>query len=208
VDEESMNANWSRWYAGLVVIGLAAWAGRAQAAQASVALTSLTVPESSLPDSCRLRPYVPAMSPVAKVGTTTVMKSNFRSPVPFPANPWIGTEHKLIVDLRTRVDGALRFPDAPPPSTAELSSWEGRWVEHVVEGYHAVYDSADGFVDVAAIRFDDPSLATATAPVSSLLRSSSVRSDRLVIGPVVVRVAEGRKTNCFEAVLAYIRMLR
>ena len=187
-----------------VTVVLAAWIVGVSA-QAGLALNALTVPATSLPNSCHLRPYVPAMSPVAQVGTTTTWRPNPRSSAPFPGNPWVGTDRELLIYLR----GTPPVPDAPPPSAAELSAMKGRWAQHVVEGYRALYDSTDGGVEVQAIRFDDATLATTSAPsVVQLLNTPRGASDRIVLGAVVVQVTAASATPCYKAVGDHIRSLK
>ena len=159
----------SRQWVGRLAAVLVAACTTSLPAQTSLALSSLTVPDKNLPSGCRLRPYVPATTPVAQAGATTTIASNQRSSWPFPDNPWRGGDRKLLIGLRQRIDGPLRLPDAPPPTASELSAWEHKWVQHVLEGYRALYDSADdSVVDVAAIKFDDARLVNESAAVPDL----------------------------------------
>lgn len=128
----------------------------------------------------------------------------------FPANPWIGADRRLLLDLRGGIDGppGARVPDAPPPTAAQISALERERVAHVVEGYRAVYLSAnDVTVVVSAIRFDSASLAATPSRGFNLHASQGV-SDRLVVGAVVVRVRASSMTDCFRAVDAHIRALK
>ena len=187
-----------RWLLRLAVV-LAVACTTSVPAQTSLALSSLTVPDKNLPSGCRLRPYVPPTTLVALAGATTTVASNQRSSWPFPDNPWQGGDRKLLIGLRQRIDGPLRLPDAPPPTVSELSAWEQKWVEHVLEGYRALYDSADdSVVDVAAIKFDD----------AKLVNESAALNDRLTIGAVLVQVVATARTECFQAVHAYLRTLK
>jgi hypothetical protein len=186
--------------------------------QASLALTALTVPEKSLPNGCRLRPDVPpAVRPTSRVlqGGQTVVLGSSGAPDRFSSNPWIGADRQLVIELRKRIDGAPRVPDAPPPSAGEIAAVERRWVGDVVEGYRAAYTESvlaeglwvepSGGIEVSAIRFNDVRLAATTPTPANASRGVS---DRLVIGSVVVRVVADSKTDCFSAVSAYLRSLK
>ncbi len=189
----------------VVIVIVAASIARGSAQTPS--LSALTVPDKTLPSGCRLKPLVPASAPVVRDGSVTVAAKPAFS-FPFPSNPWSGTDDRLIVTARSMVDGSLQLPDAPPPSRAEASAIESRWVEDVVEAYRAEYLSAEQVViSVTAIRFNDAKLAT-TKPSSAALHMSGGRADRLVVGAAVVVVQAGAKTNCFDAVDSYIRGMR
>ena len=107
------------------------------------------------------------------------------------------------------MDGPLRLPDAPPPTVTELSAWGHKWTQHVVEGYRALYDSADdSVVDVVAIKFDDARLANESAPVTGSRRTIPALNDRFTMGAVLVQVVGTARTECFQAVHAYLRTLK
>lgn len=172
---------------GLVIAGV----------QGPPSLSRLTVPEGKLPSGCRMRPYVPAVSPVSRVGDTTVVMSNPGSAYPFPANPWVGADCRLLV----RLLGPPPVPDAPPPSAAELRQFEARWVQHVREGYRALYDVGDGrVIEVMALTFDGDGVPTTGWPSRSELRIGNV--------VVMVRPPTGPDTECARAIEAHIRALK
>jgi hypothetical protein len=175
-------------------------------AQTKFALATLNVPDSNLPDDCRLRPVVPPTQTVGRGGTVTVV-GMWGSYYPFPSNPWLGSERRLLIELRKGIDGGPPVPDGPPLSNSEMKGWESRWVEHVVEGYRALYDSETNLAaDVLAIRFDDAGLAT-PASSGSFTRASRA-NDRFVLGDLAVRVVGNAKSACFQAVESYIRALK
>lgn len=190
------------WFGRLVVLGCATLVvlttGMVSAStQGALPLTRLTVPAIDLPDGCRVRPYVPAASPVAPAGDRMVVKSNPGSAYPFPANPWVGSDRRLLVHLL----GPPPVPDAPPPSVAELGQWEAQWVRHVREGYRALYDVGDGrSVEVVALRFDDDGLPSTGWPSRAELRIGNV--------VVMVRAPSGSRTRCAQAIEGHIRTLR
>lgn len=200
-----------RWHRTLVVVAFAACTATVFS-QAKTPLASLTVPESQLPSGCRLRPNPPPRQDATQVGATTVVAARPMAAFPYPSNPWSGTDSRLLVQTRKRFDAPPSGGDAPPPSAAELAAMRAQWIEHVVDGYRAVYeDSAhESVVEVAAIRFDDPSLATTSRSASqSVQRLLSGSADgRFVKGDAVVRVDGNSKTDCFRAVDAYVRSVK
>ncbi len=177
-----------------------------------IALSSLTVPELNLPGGCRLLPTASPSAPSAPAvrnrHTVDVVTSHH-----FPGNPWIGADRGLLIELRNRVDGVPRVPDAPTLAAADLAAWDQKWVASVVEGYRAAYGRSvvaedavvnpSASVRVSAIRFSDADLATPSP--TGILRTTHGVSVRLVKGAVVVRVEAGSKTDCFSAVAAYVR---
>jgi hypothetical protein len=166
-------------------------------AQGTFPLSRLTVPTTDLPEDCRVSPYVPAASSVAPAGNRMVVKSNPGSSSPFPANPWVGGDHRLLVHLL----GPPPVPDAPPPSIAELRQWEAQWVRHVREGYRALYDVGDDRrIEVVALRFDDDGLPPTGWPSRAEFRMGNVVA--------MVRSPSGPKTQCAQAIEAHIRTLK
>ena len=125
---------------GLAIVAIALPGQASPSAQVSMPLSRLTVPPGDLPEGCRLARYVPATRQVASDGRTAVVTSNPGSTFPFPSNPWVGTELRLLIHLL----GAPPVLDAPPPTVSELSRWEAQWARHVLEGYRALYDLPNG----------------------------------------------------------------
>jgi len=133
---------------------------------------------------------------------------------PFPSNPWVGTNEKLVGDLHARfmTPGArMRVPDGPPLTQRELSAllvYQNRPPLHVVEGYRAIYETTfDGEIEVAAIRFDDGKFATFPEPsVTSMLRTPTRTGvhERVVRGAVLADVRAQSTNDCFRAIAAHV----
>jgi len=165
-------------------------------AQQDFSLSRLTVPDGSLPSGCRLSPYVPAASPV-QVGDATVLRSNPGTTFPFAANPWVGADRRLLVHLL----GPPPVPDAPPPGLAELRRLEARWVQHVREGYRALYDAGDDqVIEVMALRFDAEGVPATGWPSRAEFRMGNVVA--------TVRSPAGPESECARAIEAHIRTLK
>jgi hypothetical protein len=173
-------------------MSLVATAGMSQTASP---LDALTVPTANLPDGCRLRSFD------QPTGTETDGSAPARSARigRFPTNPWLGTDRRFVIDVRTMIDGVPRWPDAPPPDAAQLRALEGQWVRHVLDAYHAEYLSASGgSAFVSAIRFDDPALAAGTRR----------QSGRFVIGATVAVVSGKADDPCRQALERHVRALK
>ena len=177
-------------------------------AQSTVTLAALTVPATNLPADCRLRPYVPPTTRTVRDGRTT-LTSNGGSAHPFPDNPWSGSERRLLIHIRQMMDGLmLRLPDAPPLSDREMAEIHSHLIAGVLEGYRATYISRDDvFVQVTALRFNDPKLATGST-YRDYLGARRDGYDRIVHGPVVISVVGNSQTDCFRAVTAHLRTLK
>lgn len=175
------------------------------AAQTGEALSRLTAPVQVLPSGCRVRPYEPARQTAAN-GAGSVVTANAGFFGPFPDNPWVGTDPRLL-NILLGTD-TLPVPDGPPPTVRELRAMQGHAVQHVREGYRAVYDSPDGSViEVRAMRFD----AEQHVPQSQATpdqRPSRAIVDQFAIGVVVVHVTANPETGCSRAIDAYLRALR
>lgn len=180
----------------LLLVGLLAnWTGVA-AVQPAQDLAALTVPEERLPPGCRLEE--PPKPQTNQPGTVVISQPN----------PWIGREGQVVADIRRLVDGAPRDLDGPPLMPREAAAFALRWADNVVEAYKARYRQADAsLIDVAAIRFDDERLATSAPPVGTRRASRGITS-RVVLGPIVVRIAAGARSDCFQAIENYVRSLR
>ncbi len=193
----------------VVAGGIAACAGGLRA-QNSASLASITVPESRLPADCRLRPIAQAPVVVPKIGDHRVSVVRPSTSEPYPSNPWSGTDSRLLVETRKRIDPSPSAGVVDAPRTAaEAQAIDADWIEHLVAAYHALYDSADGTpVEISAVKFDDPSRALTSRSVTSLLHQSPARDDRIVRGEVVIRLAGNAATSCFKAIDAYVRALK
>ncbi len=175
-------------------------------AQTDVTLSALTVPDAKLPAGCRLQPPAPPPTRVAR-GDTVFVSGNPAPFFPFPTNPWVGVDRRLVVEARKRID-PFGVPDGPPPTSAERTRMERAWVASVREGYHALYTSTDEVnVDVSAIMFDDAGLATKKRADVGTHVPRDV-SDRLILGAAVVVLRANAKTACFDAVDAHVKSIR
>ena len=182
---------------GCVAVAVVAAGMVSASGQETFALSRLTVPANNLPEGCQVAPYVPATSSVAPVGNAMVVTSNPGSSYPFSANPWVGTDHRLLLYLF----GPPPVPDGPPPSISALRQWEAQWVRHVREGYRALYDVGDGRrIEVVALGFEAGGLPSTGWPAGAEFR----------IGNVVaaVRAPTGPKTQCAQAIEMHIQALR
>ena len=170
------------WFLALVGVLLAARFASGSA-QAGPPLASLTIPETNLPAGCRLRSPSENVPPMVD---------------PFPTNPWIGADRRLVIAVREDVDGMLRLPDAPPPTRAEQARLKERWVADVVEAYRAVYLDGGGLIWVSALRFNDARSANGDA----------WSERRIVRGAIVVSIAGSPTSACQRAIDAYLRALK
>lgn len=189
----------------MLVLAVGAIAIGAQSSGPSLAL--LTIPQDRLPKDCQLKPVTPRDKPATQVGTTRVMTGPPLVGVPYPSNPWSGTETRWLVETRKKIDKPPSyFVDAPP---AQVKGDETQWVQHVVEAYHAIYDVAGtSFLEVSAVKFDDPKLASPSKSVTSEMLIPSDVGYRIVKGNVAVGLVGDETSYCFKALDAYVRGLR
>jgi len=186
---KSPRGSW--WAASLVLfLGVAGLA-----AQPTLTLNALTVPESHLPSGCRLNPVVTNTWMSLPTGIATV-----------PSNPWSGADHRLKAAVRSAVDGPPQMPDAPPLDRRGMASFESNWAEDVAEAYHAEYvGTSGGPVLVSAVRFKDANHARAELPG---LGAQASLSARFVRGAVAIRVSGSSNRECFQAISKYLQSLR
>jgi len=155
-------------------------------------MSALTVPNPALPEGCGLVPQ------------------DARSQ--FPANPWTGTDPKIVARVHQAIDATRvrPLPDLPPRATqANAPSDPGKWAANIVEAYRAAYVSTDGRqVEVFAVTFNDAKLATAPESLSAMLNPPRGLTARRVRGATVVRVSAPEDAACFSAVRAHIESLR
>lgn len=179
-------------------------------AQTPVDLQTLTVPAERLPAGCALRPDAPADPQPAVVQADGALRVRTSRTVAFsaPENPWSGSDRRTVVTLRRLIEPSPELPDAPPLTMAERSELERRWVEHVTDGYWALYESPEGAVEVVAIAFDDPKLAAASPSVRDQQHTPSATSARILLNNVVVALRGASSGACFEAVAAHVRSLQ
>jgi hypothetical protein len=174
--------------------------------QSGLTLSSLTVPAERLSSGCALE-QPPSPAPVARGGATVVHAA---TPSQFPANPWSGTDRKLVAAVHMAVDARREkpLPDVPPTTARDAAASDTQWAENIREAYHAAYASAEGsHVQVFAVTFNDAKLIT-PEPVSAMLNPPRGLTRRIVRGTTVVRVSAPAPTECFGAIRAYIESLK
>ena len=93
--------------AGCLVVGATTFVH----VQSARTLTELTVPANQLPAGCSLKPADPKPVMPPPGGAATVTFSG--DPLSRLTNPWAGTDRRLVVDIRKRIDGEPQVPDAP-----------------------------------------------------------------------------------------------
>ena len=187
----------------LLVPALAAILSVDDTARAAIqvsALTSLTAPTSDLPSGCRLRPITPSQKT-----TPPVVTAQPSSAFPYPSNPWSGTDRRLLLETREQMTRSSSRPMPPDPTLADIEAIRAQALEHVIEGYYAIYDSDRGSVEVRAIRFDDPSAATPKPSVQDELNGVPRGGGPIVAGDITIQVNGDPKSDCFRAVDAYVR---
>jgi hypothetical protein len=182
---------------GLLAISLGAGA----TTQSARDLTALTVPEDRLPPSCRLKPVVPRLPIGAQRGVVAISGNS-------EPNPLISRDRQVAADIRRLVDGAPPEPDGPPLLPRAAARWASKWAEDVVEAYRATYRQADeSLITVAAIQFNDESLATPEPPAGTRSATRGMTS-RIVLGPTVVLIAASATSGCFRTIEDYLRSVR
>jgi len=180
----------------------------AGAVQTAQTLSALTVPAAVLPSGCALTPPAPGPAPITRGGVTSIRGT---SPAPFPANPWSGTDRRLVTRVHTAIDGARQkpLPDRPPTVSSDAAAAELKWAENILEAYHAAYTTVDGHqVEVFAVKFNDVKLATTPEPLSAVLDPPRGPTQRIVRGATVARVSAPTSTECFGVVRTHIQSLK
>jgi hypothetical protein len=200
------------WMLCGVLTAIVALTGPTAAQQSGLALARLTVPDATLPEDCRLLPYVPPTTQTAKLGTTTVIRPQAGNSGPFPANPWSGTDPKLVSTVRGSINGVGRsrpLPDVPLPGSGQPAVPSSERTDDVLEAYRAAYQFTDGFgVQVFAVTFKDAKLAAAPDSLSAMLNPPIASGHRLVRGATAIRVSASSENACYKAVVGYIESLK
>jgi hypothetical protein len=158
----------------------------------------LTVPKDRLPEGCAIKPIRPDAQPF----TSTVPGL---LPSEVTANPWIGTDRRMLASLRDFVDGlyAIRPPDGPPLTQSELSALFLRLADGVDEGYAATYAQAGPDLGVVAVRF-----SSAHEPDLDLPRANAKGANNTSFQIGQIRVAiYGDGGRCSDAITGYVRSL-
>ena len=152
--------------------------------EGQVQLAALTVPQDGLPRGCRLAPEMPGS---------------------ISENPWVGNNAVKVASIRAAVEG-------PPPTITDpiRRGTRTRSTEHVIEAYRARYlAERGGWVDVSAVRFDEPKWTAAAA-----LMKLEGKRPRIILGPIAVHVSRSTPwirakgsdlvQTCYEAVRGFI----
>lgn len=163
-------------------------------AQSGFQLNSLTVPATSLPSGCLLKPTpAPRAAPVAG-GAVTVIDASLQ----FPNNPWSGTDRKLLARIHAAIDGAPRkpLPDVPLPPPRHPIADESHWAGNVVHGYRAAYTAIGApQIEVFAVTFSDVKFAVAPESLSAMLNprrgAPQARTDSPLYAPLFVATYHG-----------------
>jgi hypothetical protein len=156
------------------------------AAQRSITLNDLTVPQELLPSDC-------ALSPATSIDLRV------------KGNPWIGADRPVVASIRERVDLPPRMPDGPPLTPGEAARFRLQFAEGIEEAYAAVYKQpAPDLVVVYGLRF-----ASAT-DAEQLLRDRRIRENpralRVAFGSILA-VVHGDGGSCAQAIGAYLQSL-
>lgn len=160
-----------------------------------VAIEELTVPVDHLPPGCALTP-----APSISIDGNRV---RFGLWAGFPANPWIGTDRRLMAEIRDRVDPPAALPDGPPLDARELSRYRAQLADGLEQGYGAVYSDAAQLVIVQAVKFAPTEPASVLA--SGRARVSNSSEVRVQIGRIAAIITGGGA--CSRAVGAYLATL-
>jgi hypothetical protein len=167
----------------------------AVSAQSPTLLSSLTVPASSLPVGCELKPP----DKVLPVRASLEQRLEVRQ---LRANPWTGTDRALKLAVRETIEGPEPLPDAPPVTRREIALRDARLADEIAEAYRAEYNNATGAaIYVSAIRFRDPQLAKPALFPGSTTRAG-ITSTRIVRDDTVIQLSGAG--DCFSAIKAFL----
>jgi hypothetical protein len=183
----------------LAAVSLTAGLCAQSSATAPTTLDRLTVPADRLPAGCGLRAAPNPGAPRIDDGTVVAFQMEP------PTNPWVTSRRGDVAQVRRMVDGMPRQLDGPPLGGQQAALFDSAWSEHLLDAYQAKYDALGSQVMVAAVRFGDAALA-AREPAGLRRRQAGV-SERLVIGPIAIRVSASRSDSCYGAILAHLKSL-
>jgi len=173
-----------------------------------VTLQDLTVPRDRLPDGCSLKLVEPARREVISTMERGGQRVRYIGPTPsmqpagITANPWMGTDRRILAWLRQRVDGygELRLLDAPLTKREESALFL-QFAEGLEEGYAATYAQSGAHdLGVHAVRFALTPEKRAVFPVD--------RPHTLVIETGSIRaIVYGDSGPCSTVIDTYLRPL-
>ena len=170
--------------------------GMAQTAERQpVAIEELTVPVDRLPPGCALAP-----APSISMGGNRVRSGLLAG---LPANPWTGTDRRLMAEIRERIDAPAALPDGPPLDAKELSRYRAQLADGLEQAYGAVYIDAAQLIIVQAVQFAPTEPASEFA--SARAHVSNSRMMRVQIGRITAIVTGDGA--CSRAVGAYLATL-
>jgi hypothetical protein len=158
-------------------------------------LSTLTVPATALPDGCALAP-----EPTERLEGTRV-RGGLWGGLPIRSNPWTGTESKPLREIRTRMFGVPRMPDAPPD--ARLAAQMQRQLVEGLSGYAAFYRQGDALVHVYALQSPEPLEWNRSSPPDRVW-STGQAAARISGGTRPVLML-GDAGPCFDAVARHLR---
>ena len=161
--------------------------------QPPVDLTALTAPRESLPPGCES-----TVAPSERTADGRV-RQGFWAGLPIQVNPWSGNDVRVLFQIRVRMFGPDRLPDAAPDrrAAAQLANTlvEGMW------GYAAFYRQEEALIAVYALG-PDPDWRLPVANEAE--RGATWRNVWLRFGRMPVLIA-GEAGRCFDAVERHVR---
>jgi len=177
-------------------------------------MQDLTVPKDRLPDGCGLKVIEPSHREIVATLPDGSQRVRFIGPTPSMqpigviANPWIGTDRRILAGLRQDIDGygPLRLPDAPPMTSGEASALWQRFADGVEEGYAATYAQSGVMRDIGvrAVRFAHAPDAQFDLPTDKHSAAASVQV--VDIGSIRASLV-GNGGACQTAIATYLKSL-
>ena len=120
--------------------------------------SALAVPESQLPEGCRI---------VASPGTPEPggrVQAGRWGALPIDTNPWRGTDRIAVAAIRERIDAQQKVPDGPPLHPRDLAAFRRNLADGIEQAYAAVYASGDRQqVGIFAVQFESQASFEAAA---------------------------------------------
>jgi hypothetical protein len=197
--------------AACVAVCVSAVHGRALPTTQAIELSQLTVPASRLTDGCGLETVASSDG-----HSKTDVVRPWLHPPDVVANPWIGTDARVVAWIRGHVDPPIAFspPDGPPVTAREDTELTMRLADGVVDAYVATYREAqfDDF-SVQAVRFTADARRFSDPVMSSLEMKRSVpgsldaRQMTVVDAGRVRAVLYANPSPCSRAVASYLHSL-
>jgi hypothetical protein len=171
----------------------------AGAGQPPSTFEGLTVPPATLPAGCV---PAPAESERHDGGRVTF---GFWFGLQVPSNPWTGDKPRILSDIRSRMFGPPRMPDAPPD--ARTVAQINRTLVEGLSGYAAFYRQGGERVAVYALRSTDPREWTQSSLLPRKDDGTGQAYARITQGRVAMLVV-GDRGPCFSAIEQHVRSAR